>query len=158
MFDISSIFKDKENRSLLGGRLKNLAKVSIKIQNKKLNGNIAECGVYRGGSARLLATIFPEKKIFLFDSFQGMIENDSINTAYKPMKKGDFSNTSLDSVKEYLSDKSNCLFFQGWLPQSAYFLDTETHKEEEHNKNKQQQEAQQKNKKTKKQRIRNTNW
>lgn len=93
-----------------------LAEISCHVKDKNLAGNIAECGVYKGGGARLLATVFPHKNLFLFDSFSGFVVNDSNGGCFN---KGAFSDVSLNSVKEYLSDKDNCLFFQGWLPNSA---------------------------------------
>ncbi len=87
-------------------------------------GDIAECGVYKGGSARLLATIFKNKNILLFDSFVGMLENDTVEAGYH--KIGHFNDTSLEAVKDYLKDKPNCYFYKGWLPDSATCLTDDT--------------------------------
>lgn len=112
---------DIPSTSLLGN-IDHFASVAKGILDLNLEGDVAECGVYKGGSARLLATIFPNKKIFLFDSFEGMIENDILDKGHK---KGDFKDTSLEQVKSYLSDKPNCAFFPGWIPSSASFLNEE---------------------------------
>lgn len=93
------------------------------ILDNNIPGLIAEAGVYKGGCARLLATIFPDREILLFDSFEGMKEDD-----HDPEGKhhtGDFSDTSLEGVKNYLIDKPNCRFYQGWFPESASFLTDE---------------------------------
>lgn len=119
---IDIAFGEKPNNSLLGQKISVLEKSSVDILKKNLPGDIAECGVYKGGSARLLATIFPNKKIFLFDSFDGMHESDVLPNGHN---KGDFSDTSLLQVKDYLGDKPNCLFFSGWLPESASSLTDE---------------------------------
>lgn len=119
---IDLTFSKTQNKSLLGHKMTSLADTAIKILEQEIPGEIAECGVYQGGSARLLATIFPQKKILLFDSFSGMLENDTLQDGHR---KGDFKDTSLDEVKSYLSDMSNCLFFPGWLPESANFLQEE---------------------------------
>jgi hypothetical protein len=119
---IESAFSQKPDNSLLGPKMSVLEGASVNILKKNLTGDIAECGVYKGGSARLLATIFPNKKIFLFDSFEGIHENDVLPSGHR---KGDFSDTSLLQVKDYLDDKPNCLFFPGWLPESASFLTDE---------------------------------
>jgi len=39
---------------------------------KHLPGSIAEVGVYRGGTAYMMASILPKKTIHLFDTFEGM--------------------------------------------------------------------------------------
>ena len=36
-----------------------------------LDGDIVECGVWRGGFSIFLATLFENKKIWMFDSFEG---------------------------------------------------------------------------------------
>lgn len=117
---IESSYRHKQSVSLLGDKLKFLAKVCCDISQKKIPGEVAECGVYKGGSARLIATAFPDKKIYLFDSYDGFEKDDSIGVGFP---KGFFSDVTLDSVKEYLDDRPNCLFFKGWLPESAKGID-----------------------------------
>jgi predicted O-methyltransferase YrrM len=115
-------FGGTQNTSILGSKLQYLAQKAVGIAEKGLSGDIAECGVYKGGSARLLATIFNNKNILLFDSFEGMLESDQVNNGHQ---KGDFSDVGLSEVKSYLSDKTNCLFFPGWIPESAKYLTDE---------------------------------
>ena len=84
-------------------------------------GDISEVGVYRGGSAKILADIKKGKKIHLFDTFEGLPEttvNDSV-------KKGWLADTSLESVKEYLEEYDNVFFHKGYFPETAEELLTE---------------------------------
>lgn len=114
---INLAFQDHEYRSVMESKkIEFLSSIACDILDKDIDGDVVECGVYRGGSARLLATIFPHKKIFLFDSFCGFIKNDLIKNQFQI---GSFSDTSIDEVKSYLSDKENCIFCPGWLPESA---------------------------------------
>lgn len=119
---IDQAFDNTHNNSLLGSKMQILESTAMNILNDNLDGDVAECGVYKGGSARLLSSAFPHKKVFLFDSFSGMMESDSFPNGHQ---KGDFADTSLDQVKAYLADKPNCLFFQGWIPESTHFLTKE---------------------------------
>jgi hypothetical protein len=119
---IDTAFQEKPNHSLLGPKMPILEGAAVNALKKNLIGHVAECGVYKGGSARLLATIFPNKKIFLFDSFDGMHENDTLPNGHH---KGDFSDTSLSQIQNYLDDKPNCVFFPGCLPESASSLTDE---------------------------------
>lgn len=116
-------FATKSCNSLLGNKIEFLEKISTETLNNNIPGDVVECGVYKGGSARLLATIFKNKQVLLFDSFEGMLEDDAIKTGGH--FKGHFNDTDLDRVKNYLSDKTNCSFHKGWLPSSADFLTTE---------------------------------
>jgi O-methyltransferase len=78
-----------------------------------LEGDAAEMGVYKGGSARLLAKAFgndAKKSVFLFDTFSGMPAPDPTRDLNR---KGDFSDTSLESVKEFLKDCPNVVLYKG---------------------------------------------
>lgn len=83
-----------------------------------LKGNIAEVGVFKGGTARLLAESIKaqNKNIHLFDTFEGMPPTDPRRDI---VKKGDFKGTSLESVKSYLGDFKNIYYYQGIFPESA---------------------------------------
>jgi O-methyltransferase len=91
-------------------------------QAAKLPGDVAEVGVYRGGTARLLCEAFEgaPKEIHLFDTFGGMPEVDAAKDKHKA---GDFSDTSLDSVQRFLEGCGAARFHQGTFPQSAAGLE-----------------------------------
>jgi O-methyltransferase len=82
---------------------------------KDLRGAVAEVGVYKGGTARLLATTLAHKSIHLFDTFDGMPEV----TEWDWHKKGDFADTSLASVKSYLQELDNVNLYPGLFPETA---------------------------------------
>ena len=82
-----------------------------------LAGDVAEIGVYKGGTAKLLVEILNTKKVIhLFDTFEGM---PSINTKEDIHKKGDFYDTSVESVKQFIGDCSNVFFHKGFFPETA---------------------------------------
>lgn len=87
-------------------------------QAAHLRGDVAEIGVYKGGTAKLLAKVFEAsgKTIHLFDTFSGMPQTDSNKDHHK---SGDFSDTSLESVKAYLRDSQNVRFYPGVFPDTA---------------------------------------
>lgn len=83
-----------------------------------LEGQAAEIGVYKGGTARLIAkTLEPKnKEIHLFDTFTGMPETNPQKDSYRA---GAFSDTSLESVKNYLADCQNIFLYPGMFPETA---------------------------------------
>ncbi|HTY58038.1 MAG TPA: TylF/MycF/NovP-related O-methyltransferase [Bacteroidota bacterium] len=83
-----------------------------------LPGEVAEVGVYRGGTARLLARTFEGtgKPVHLFDTFEGMPSTDPSKDAHR---EGDFSDTSLASVQKNLSGCENVLFYPGYFPATS---------------------------------------
>jgi len=64
----------------------------------------------------LIAKACPGKSVHLFDTFSGMpAETRGIDFH----KKGDFADTSLDSVKTFLNDCSSVIFHPGFFPDTA---------------------------------------
>ena len=68
-----------------------------------IEGDVLECGVYRGGSALNMAKILKnsDKEFHIFDSFCGMPEVSEYDNRHK---KGDFSDVSLKEVECLLKD------------------------------------------------------
>ena len=82
---------------------------------RRSKADVAECGVYKGGTAKILAEIVADRPIYLFDTFTGMPETDASRDLHKA---GDFADTDIESVREYLSGHSNVSFFPGLIPHS----------------------------------------
>lgn len=87
-----------------------------------LSGDAAEVGVYKGGTAKLLAKQFSSqgKRIYLFDTFSGTPE---VNPAIDKVKTGLHSDTSLEGVRDFLRDCDNVDFFPGFFPDTASGLE-----------------------------------
>jgi O-methyltransferase len=84
-------------------------------QALQLEGDIWECGVYRGGTAAMMAAIMRDngssKRLVLFDTFEGMPETDAKRDWHKA---GDFADTSVEAVRAYVGD--NCTIVKGFIP------------------------------------------
>jgi O-methyltransferase len=86
----------------------------------RLHGDFWECGVYKGGTARMLAEFLSRKAppavtLHLFDTFAGMPEADREVDVHR---KGDFSDTSLAAVRQVVGNKERVEFHPGWIPES----------------------------------------
>lgn len=98
-------------------RLKNL--VHAVERTRGIPGDMAELGVYRGGSAKVIATVRPEVTLHLFDTFEGLPYTEIIGLdPCGLLKKGDF-NCGLSEVQEYLSGL-NVEYYPGFFPYSAW--------------------------------------
>ena len=103
---------------------------SLARHSQHLDGDFAECGVFKGGTALLLCRVLqnsqltanPDKTLYLFDSFEGLPqENRSHDNEYS---QGTFAIESVESVKNLLSDFRNCTDFRkGWIPDTFQGLD-----------------------------------
>ena len=71
---------------------------ALATQASRIDGEVWECGVYRGGTAMLLAKRLSatSRYLRLFDTFEGMPETDPTRDLHK---SGDFSNTSVEAVR-----------------------------------------------------------
>jgi predicted O-methyltransferase YrrM len=81
-------------------------------------GDFAELGVYRGGTALLLAraTQHSGRKLHLFDTFAGLPASDAIRDEGRTQ---DFSDTSVEAVQNYLRGFDNVELHAGLFPDSA---------------------------------------
>lgn len=88
-------------------------------QTGNLEGDVAEVGVYRGRSAKVIALTAEKqnKHAYLFDTFTGMPEVDpEKDNLYR---KGTFSDTSLAEVQEFLADCKKVTICPGFFPDTA---------------------------------------
>ena len=94
---------------------------SIAKSQQELDGDMAEVGVYQGGSAKLISEVKGDKKLFLFDTFIGLQElsDDDTHFGKKHWKKNEFNDTSLETVKNYLSSYNNIQIIKGEFPKTA---------------------------------------
>jgi O-methyltransferase len=84
----------------------------------QLPGEAAELGVYRGGSAYLLASVFSHKgkKLRLFDTFSGI---PPVSDAIDIHLEGDFSDACPDEVSRLLNEFAGIVFHPGIFPETA---------------------------------------
>src|SRR6185436_15032608 len=69
-------------------RLSTLELICHEINSKKLEGNVAELGVYKGKFARYINQYFPNKTLYLFDTFMGFDERDTKKEVEKKFSGG----------------------------------------------------------------------
>lgn len=95
------------------------------IKKRGLPGVVVECGCYKGGSAAKISlmTSLLNKELFLFDSFEGIPENQErhystiFNEEISGFKRGDYCgriNEVKSNIAKYGCDKSVC-FVKGWF-------------------------------------------
>lgn len=86
-----------------------------------LHGEFWECGVFKGGTAILLSKLLHEHgkgreiRLHLFDTFAGMPETDAEKDRHRA---GDFSETSLEAVRQRIPHTGLVAFHAGVIPQT----------------------------------------
>jgi predicted O-methyltransferase YrrM len=82
---------------------------------RRVPGDAAEVGVFRGASAKLIRLALPDKQLHLFDTFEGLPQPEAIDG---DLYSGQYS-CGLDEVKRYLGSELNTQFHVGLFPDSA---------------------------------------
>lgn len=91
------------------------------IKSNNVAGNVAELGVYKGDFARMINFLFPDKKLYLFDTFEGFnaadlsverMNNFSATSSF-------FNDTSVQLVISKMPYKDNCEIIKGKFPESV---------------------------------------
>lgn len=83
----------------------------------KIPGDVAEVGVYMGGSAKLICEAKGNRCLHLFDTFEGLPEVSESRDSAR-FHKNQYSCT-LEYVKRLLSKYPNIFFYKGMFPSTA---------------------------------------
>jgi hypothetical protein len=97
-----------------------------RILARNTQGAIAELGVYKGELAARLNRLFPERKLYLFDTFEGFSENDladGLEKKHSVASVGDFQDTNVDLVMSRMAWPEKVIVRKGYFPQTAEGLD-----------------------------------
>ncbi|MBR3622795.1 MAG: class I SAM-dependent methyltransferase, partial [Selenomonadaceae bacterium] len=88
-----------------------------------------ECGVYRGGFAKWIARFMPDRKLYLFDTFEGFDNRDIdekeefYTGAFRRIYK--FDDTSVDIVLKNIGEYRDTVVRKGYFPDTASGLENE---------------------------------
>ena len=89
---------------------------SLARAQSKLPGAIAEVGVFRGGSARLICEAKGDKPLHLFDTYEGLPPSSE---ADRGVHRENQYACSIEEIQEYLKAYENVHFHKGVFPDSA---------------------------------------
>lgn len=91
-----------------------------RLDTEKIDGVLAEVGVYRGDLSRIIHALSPNRHYYLFDTFEGFHPNDLHGEV-----DDRFRDTSLNLVKNNIGDLNNLSFRVGFFPDTAAGLESE---------------------------------
>lgn len=113
-----------ETFSIRAATLKRIAK---RIQEQNIPGDTAELGVFRGDFAWQINQLFPDRKLYLFDTFEGFPEKDiMVENQYTLAKAGaqDFSDTTALDVGARMPYEEQVVIRKGYFPDTVEGLET----------------------------------
>ena len=92
------------------------------VYRKNMKGHVAEAGVYRGGFAKDINRFFPDRKLYLFDTFCGHDNRDiavererEFNSA---VEAETLAETSVEIVMRKMERPENCVVKKGYFPET----------------------------------------
>lgn len=96
------------------------------VYRYKVDGCVAEAGVFQGDFAKEINKFFHDKVLYLFDTFEGFDQRDvkiEKNYEYSEAQAGHLSITSEELVLKKMTYPDNCVIRKGYFPESACGID-----------------------------------
>ena len=105
--------------------LKNAAQL---IRDLNVAGSVAELGVFQGDFAKHINELFPDRTLYLFDTFEGFDDSDvekekEIGTERIFERSYNYSGTSMELVAGKMKAPEKCIFKKGFFPETAKGLE-----------------------------------
>ncbi|MBA2132310.1 TylF/MycF/NovP-related O-methyltransferase [Capillibacterium thermochitinicola] len=103
-------------------RVSTVELIAREVRERKIEGAIAELGVYKGDFSKLINDLFPDRIFYIFDTFEGFSQKDveiEKSRNFSQAKAGHLGDTSVEIVVDKLSHKKNVVIKKGYFPQSA---------------------------------------
>jgi O-methyltransferase len=101
-------------------RYTSLALALHAIEINSVQGALAEVGVYRGNTARIIHKICPDRSLYLFDTFEGFPAGNDGEVDER------FRDTCFEQLAEMLGDLDHVIIRKGIFPATAEGLEGET--------------------------------
>lgn len=103
-------------------RIKTFEMIAYEINHNNIFGETAEVGVFKGSFAQYINYLFPKKKLYLFDTFEGFDENEASSEMNSGHCDNAFINTFKNTNEEIVMKKMNypekVVIKKGFFPQS----------------------------------------
>lgn len=110
-------------------RYRSFELVVNEINRCNVKGNVAELGVFRGKFSKLINAKFPDRTLYLFDTF-GSFDSDEFRRETKAGRCEEsffevFKNTSEELVLDIMPFPERCIIRKGLFPETAKGLENE---------------------------------
>lgn len=105
--------------------------VAEQIMTENIEGDLAEVGVFRGSFSALINEKFPERKLLLYDTFEGFGQEEAkkeITLGRCNKKFTEFhAATSVENVLKNLKHSEQCIIRKGFFPDTVTAEDRNRH-------------------------------
>lgn len=115
-----------DSYELFDVRSRCIGQLARRIRQLRIPGSLAELGVYRGDTAWQMNALFPDRKLYLFDTFEGFDARDVVREqpraasgeASPHAKTGRFADTSPEAVMARMPHPQMVELCPGYFPES----------------------------------------
>jgi hypothetical protein len=107
---------------LVKARVQFLSDYAQIVYENEISGSAAEAGVFQGEFAKVINEKFPDRKCYLFDTFEGFHEKDILierENDFSEEKTGHLNMTSEELVLGKMKHAENCIIRKGYFPETA---------------------------------------
>lgn len=102
-------------------REQTLSLLAEEIIRKKVKGDVAELGVYKGEFSKKINRLFPDRTLYLFDTFEGFGGNDikqDTTLLAENTELSKFKDTTEKSVLDSMLYPEKCIVKKGYFPET----------------------------------------
>jgi O-methyltransferase len=103
-------------------KLKNLKRLAELVNQNEVPGDFVECGTFKGGSAAVISTtLTPERRLWLFDSFEGLPdvkEIDGVDSKAWVGKCRAAEDDVIEALAKVGASPSQYLLRKGWFQET----------------------------------------
>lgn len=105
-------------------RIRTLELLVEEIKEKHIEGQMAEVGVFNGSFSQLMTHLLPDRKLYLYDTFEGFVREDY----EEEVSSGNFTKDwmqmfktvrSLEWIKAYIGNEEKCRYRKGYFPDTV---------------------------------------
>lgn len=115
-YDTESLFEEY--------RVGMLGACARELYKNKVDGMVAELGVYKGDFAKYINLAFSDRTLYLFDTFKGFDQEELKGVKSQiDLKGNEFCDTSVETVLARMPYPDKCICKKGYFPDSASDLD-----------------------------------
>ncbi|SKB66093.1 Macrocin-O-methyltransferase (TylF) [Lachnospiraceae bacterium] len=92
------------------------------MRKRNVQGAVAELGVFKGEFAQFINAAFPDRKLYLFDTFEGFDANEALREKQKGNCSESFiqayKDTTIETVLNRMTNIDKVVIKQGFFPES----------------------------------------
>ncbi len=105
-------------------RITFLQSFAERVYKEGISGSVAEAGVFRGEFAKHINKNFPDRKLYLFDTFEGFTEYDIAREQKESLTSAEYlKDVNVDDVLAKMTHKENVILRVGRFPETAKGID-----------------------------------